>query len=139
MCSINYPFGINQSNCPVCVQPLRKDINLEHHEDWRELMAAAKQDLMEEEKERSRFVQVKAKITETPKGHFTLDSRDVVRAGINHRLPVDTIILVQDPDTLTWSWWEVGSYVYSKRYYWVEPFNTSVPDTIPESWANGTD
>lgn len=137
MCSINFPFSIVGPGCPVCGTELRKDLNLEHHEDWRDQMEARKAEQIESERERAAFLQVKAKIRETAKGHFTLDSRDVVRAGINHRLPVDTIILVQDPDTLEWSWWEVGSYVYSKRYYWVEPFSTSALDTFPVEWVDG--
>jgi len=130
-CSINYPAS--WMNCRACRGALFQATDLMPDPDWQmasdrvraELAAAAE------------WAEATPTITTTIKesqGHLTISSHDVVRAGIRHRLPPETVLVIAHPDSGATEHVEVLGYSYRNRCYWVRRFAVTFPNYAPEEW-----
>lgn len=129
-CDINFPLA--WGTCAACGNNLEQN-NIENPDpNYREKVAPAKRRFTERTELEELFPVVIGEVKDD-----MVQAVDVVRSGISHELPPDTLIRVRNRHTGEEKFYEVGAYSYELRGYWVLPFDPLTPDTVPEEWQHG--
>lgn len=122
LCGIGYPAQAYKfAKCPVHGEPTWRDNSSEPDENWaaRAEYLIQSHELENQVKEIIPTIETKVVLRD---GLYFIDSRDVVRAGIGHRL-TDTDLIQVGAQVF-----EIRGYIYAERAYLVRPFSMELND-----------